>query len=83
MTSFHEDVETVLAQLENVDLPHPSGPLLSSFVTEAVDPTSAARYVSTRMLAGETRSAVSDWAFIVESSEFMNTYSALSIVLMF
>ncbi|OSD00301.1 hypothetical protein PYCCODRAFT_1446288 [Trametes coccinea BRFM310] len=57
----HEDVTSVLSLIEETDLRHPSEPLLRCFVTDAVDPIAAARYVRGRLSAGEGPSLVSDW----------------------
>lgn len=71
MTSAREDVQRTLSLIETIKLPHPSGRLLSSFVTEAVDPALAARYVRDRLSAGDAHSTVSDWTYIVESSMYV------------
>ena len=74
------EVRDVLSQIENADLPYPSGPLLSSFVTGAVDPTLAARYLSARLVAEEARSVVIEWAYIVNSSKSAALASCCSAV---
>ncbi|EXA35777.1 hypothetical protein FOVG_12926 [Fusarium oxysporum f. sp. pisi HDV247] len=53
-------------------LPHPLGKLLSSFITQAVDPPLAAAHVLSYCHSGQHREAelralVSDWTFIIES----------------
>ncbi|TFY52227.1 hypothetical protein EVJ58_g10134 [Rhodofomes roseus] len=50
MASAHDEVQHLLSRIDNLNLPHPSTPLLSSFVTEAVNPVSAARYMNVRRL---------------------------------
>ena len=67
MAFTHEDVQGTLSLIETMRLPHPSGRLLSSFVTEAVDPALAACYVRDRLSAGDAYSMVSDWTYIIES----------------
>ncbi|KAH8697254.1 hypothetical protein BGW36DRAFT_378322 [Talaromyces proteolyticus] len=66
MNSDNNAVEEALSLIESVGLPHPQGPLLASFVTEAVSPSQAARYVSDRLFAGESSSIVSDWTYLIE-----------------
>ncbi|EGU81735.1 hypothetical protein FOXB_07742 [Fusarium oxysporum f. sp. conglutinans Fo5176] len=53
-------------------LPHPLGKLLSSFITQVVDPPLAAAHVLSYCHSGQHREAelralVSDWTFIIES----------------
>ncbi|KAK4150826.1 kinase-like domain-containing protein [Chaetomidium leptoderma] len=67
MDPNRQEVDGTLPLIATLDLPHPSGALLSSFVTDALHPLVAARYVSDRLSAGEARSLVSDWIYIVES----------------
>jgi hypothetical protein len=55
-------------------LPHPLGKLLSSFITQALHPPVAAAHVLSYCHPGQHREAelralVSDWTFIIESSE--------------
>lgn len=69
MDPTHSEVNKTLSLIETLDLPHPSGALLSSFVTNAIHPVVAARHVNARLSAGEARSLVSDWIYVVESSE--------------
>jgi hypothetical protein len=71
-----DEVSNTLSRLAALALPHPSVALLSSFVTEALHPVVAARYVNDRLLAGEARSLVSDWIFIVESGESFSSSGA-------
>ena len=69
MDSTHgDDVRSVLSRVENARLPHPCVPLLSAFITEALSPTAAARYVSEALSAGDVDSLLSDWVYIIESS---------------
>ncbi|KAH6856237.1 kinase-like domain-containing protein [Chaetomium sp. MPI-CAGE-AT-0009] len=67
MDPNREEVEQTLSVIEELGLPHPSGPLLSFFVTKALHPVLAARYVNERLSAGGARSLVADWIYIVES----------------
>ncbi|KAI1375836.1 hypothetical protein F4677DRAFT_460122 [Hypoxylon crocopeplum] len=67
MATTDGEVKSTLSLIESTKLPHPSGPLLESFVTEALNPVSAARYVKHRLLLGEASSLVADWSCIVES----------------
>lgn len=71
------DVDKVTSLIENADLPHPSGELLLSFVTEALNPSSAAAFVLKKCYAGnahdlrsELLNLVEDWTYIVESGQF-------------
>lgn len=64
-----DEVHGALAAIEAAGLPHPSGPLLRSFVNSALHPQLAARYARRAIDAGEGSSLVSDWTYIVESSE--------------
>ncbi|KAJ4391476.1 hypothetical protein N0V93_005093 [Gnomoniopsis smithogilvyi] len=68
------EVPQVLSIIETAGLPHPSGELLSSFVTEALNPSSTARFVLETCRAGGSHdkrallsSLVDDWTYIVES----------------
>lgn len=69
MDPNREQVDRTLSLIAALDLPHPSGALLESFVTEALHPVVAARYVKDRLSAGDARSLVSDWIYIVESGK--------------
>lgn len=62
------EVESTLLLIDNARFPHPSGALLSSFVTDALNPALAARYVNDRLRLEDAHSLVSDWVYIVESS---------------
>jgi hypothetical protein len=73
-----EEIDETLSLIESLDLPHPSGALLSSFVREALHPILAARYVNAMLSAGEARSLVSDWIYIVESGEFLCSTTRIS-----
>lgn len=63
-----DEVAGTLSLIEGLKLPHPSGELLSCFVTDALNPLMAARYVKNRVTAGEALALVSNWTFIVEAS---------------
>ncbi|EAQ87712.1 hypothetical protein CHGG_04331 [Chaetomium globosum CBS 148.51] len=67
MDPDREEVQRALSLIEDLDLPHPTGPLISLFVTEALHPVLAARYVINRLSTGKARSLVADWIYIVES----------------
>ncbi|KAI2776590.1 hypothetical protein F4815DRAFT_483981 [Daldinia loculata] len=62
-----EEVKSALSLIESTKLPHPSGPLLESYVSSALYPVLAARYVKKRLELGEASSLVDDWLYIVES----------------
>ena len=64
-----EVVHSVLSLIDTAGLPHPSGPLLASFVKDAVDPVMAARYVQSEITASGAPTLVSDWTYVVESSK--------------
>lgn len=68
MATTNVEVRSTLSLIESTRLPHPSGPLLESFVFEALNPVQAARYVKQRLLLGEASSLVADWSYIVECS---------------
>ncbi|KAI0840596.1 hypothetical protein F5Y06DRAFT_243785 [Hypoxylon sp. FL0890] len=67
MATANEEVRNTLSLIENTRLPHPSGPLLESYVSDAVNPVLAARYVKHRLQLGEASSLVADWSYIIES----------------
>jgi hypothetical protein len=65
----HPEVQDTLALIAAASLSHPLGSLLSAFVTEAIDPVVAARYLRETIGDGhheEAQAAVHDWAFIVD-----------------
>ncbi|KAM5386754.1 hypothetical protein ACJZ2D_000047 [Fusarium nematophilum] len=68
-----QTVQEVLSLIQNEPgLPHPSGPLLESFVSEALRPQLAAAYIlrvcrSSSDQKAELLALVSDWTYIVES----------------
>ncbi|KAH8597551.1 hypothetical protein B0O99DRAFT_617672 [Bisporella sp. PMI_857] len=73
MTSIFNDdkVKEALSLIEAARLPHPSSPLLSSFVIEALNPRLAAEYVLKTCRSGRNQevdllSFVSDWSYLVE-----------------
>ena len=61
-------MKSVISLVDAARLPHPSGALLSTFVTEALNPAAAARYVNDRLQLEGGRVLVSDWIYIIESS---------------
>ena len=71
---FNDDAVTeALALIESARLPHPSGPLLSSFVSEALNPRLAAQYILKTCRSGHDQQTdllllVSDWSYLVEAS---------------
>lgn len=58
-------VERILSLLDNVELPYPGGPLLTFFVSEALNPVQAAHYLNQRILTDEPSFIVADWAYII------------------
>ncbi|TXC02446.1 hypothetical protein FocTR4_00015526 [Fusarium oxysporum f. sp. cubense] len=70
---LEETVDKALSLIRDEPcLPHPLGKLLSSFITQAVDPPLAAAHVLSYCHSGQHREAelralVSDWTFIIES----------------
>ncbi|KAI1662751.1 hypothetical protein F4813DRAFT_394895 [Daldinia decipiens] len=62
-----EEVRSALLLIKSTKLLHPSGSLLESFVSSALYPELAARYVKKRLELGEASSLVDDWLYIVES----------------
>lgn len=74
-----DEVQNALSLVDGAGLPYPSGPLLESFITEALNPVLAARYVKGRLASGEGSSLVSDWSYIIESSKFTAPASFLSL----
>ncbi|KAI3325312.1 kinase-like domain-containing protein [Xylariaceae sp. AK1471] len=61
-----ERVRQTLSIINNLDLTHPSGPLLSAFMLEALDPVLASSYVNDRLSGGDAQSLISDWVYIIE-----------------
>lgn len=64
-----DDVKATLSLIEEAGLQHPFGPLLASFVTDALTPSAAARYVKGKLLRREGLSLVENWSYIVNSSK--------------
>lgn len=54
--------------IENAELPHPYPALLASFVTEALAPRVAARYIRERHQSEGWQPLVVDWTYIVDCS---------------
>jgi hypothetical protein len=79
MDPNREEVDRTLSLIESLDLPHPSGALLSAFVREALHPVLAARYVNDRLSVGDACSLVSDWIYIVDSGESKSLISTARI----
>ncbi len=63
----NREVNKALSYIEELNLVHPSGALLTSFIHNALHPLAAARYVTSRLSAGDASSLVSDWLYVVES----------------
>jgi len=79
----HADVRDALSLIEGARLPHPSGPLLSSFIVEALDPPLAARYILQTSQSGGGQEAdlyqiVSDWSYLVQSSVYPTRLRGIS-----
>lgn len=77
------EVERATSLIENADLPHPSGELLLSFVTEAINPSSAAAFVLQECHASsahdnraELLDLVKDWTYIVECGQSRSPHVA-------
>lgn len=70
MDSNRQELERTLSRIENIGLPHPSSAILSSFVSDALNPISAARYVNARLSIHPASSLVSDWTYIVRCRAF-------------
>ncbi|KAK4160268.1 hypothetical protein QBC43DRAFT_303939 [Cladorrhinum sp. PSN259] len=68
MDANRAEVEGALSLIEEADLPHPSGPLLASFIKEALHPVMAARYTKEKLLLGEGSSLLANWSYIIESN---------------
>ncbi|KAK0704498.1 hypothetical protein B0H67DRAFT_648928 [Lasiosphaeris hirsuta] len=67
MDPIGDEVQNALSLIDGAGLPYPSGPFLESFITEALNPVLAARYMKGRLAAGEGSSLVSDWSYIIDS----------------
>jgi hypothetical protein len=69
MAAAHEEVHAALEAISAARLPHPSGPLLESFVNNALQPQLAARYARRAIDSGDGSLLASDWTYIVECGE--------------
>lgn len=69
MKDTGDPVRDALDRIEALNLPHPTGPLLSAFVTQALNPLAAADYVEKRLDATDADTIINDWTFIVESGK--------------
>lgn len=74
MNSHNPEINRVLSLIDNADLPHPSGALLSQFITEALDPFLAADFLSTACSNGDDKRPIllglaEDWTYVVECGE--------------
>ncbi|KAH9897349.1 hypothetical protein F4778DRAFT_743228 [Xylariomycetidae sp. FL2044] len=65
--NYSREVDLCLSRIHELRLPHPSIPLLRSFVLEALNPPVAAAYVDDRLSKDEAVPLVSDWTYIVTS----------------
>lgn len=61
-----DSVDSTVRIIEDAELPHPYPALLSSFVTEALDPRFAARYIRERRLVEGWEAIVADWTYIID-----------------
>lgn len=66
MNSDDPAMKETWSSIEQSNLPHPLGPLLESHVKEALDQALAARYVRSRLLAGDGHAVASDWIYIIQ-----------------
>lgn len=79
-------VKQARSLIESARLPHPSGPLLDAFITEALDPRLAAQYVlQTCRRPGHEENAellllVSDWSYIVGSSTCIKSQDVVALI---
>lgn len=80
MGTTGDEVQNTLSLIESAGLPYPSGPLLKSFVTEALNPVVAARFVHERLLLGEGSLLARDWSYIVESCKFTPSLHYLTLL---
>lgn len=69
MKDTGDPVKDALDRIEALNLPHPTGPLLSAFVTQALNPLAAADYLENRLDATDVDKIIADWTFIIESGE--------------
>ncbi len=83
MDTTGDEVQDTLSLIEGTGLPHPSGPLLASFITEAVNPVAAASYVKERLLVDQGLSLVANWTYIIESSKCASLSFLLSSIFSF
>lgn len=72
---FGEEVDSALSLIEDAKLSYPLGPLLESFILEALNPRLPARYILERCRLDDDHHVnlleiVSNWKYIVGSSEF-------------
>lgn len=81
---FGQEVDSVLSLIADEKLTHPFGPLLQSFILEALNPRLVARYILERCHRDENRLAdlleiASDWRYIIESRTFPCLARSLSL----
>jgi hypothetical protein len=65
------EIAAVLSDIHALDLPYPSGSILSAFISEALEPLDAARYVTERLSTDDPQTIVSDWTYIVRCSKLV------------
>lgn len=74
------EVRDSLLLIAHARLHHPYGALLSSFVTDALNPILAARYVNNRLQEDDGESLALDWSYIVEASMYFRpSFTALTV----
>ncbi|KAF5643559.1 kinase [Fusarium tjaetaba] len=71
-TNRYPKCQEAFSAIENEDLPHPLGKLLTTFIANALNPSLAATHVLNHCRPGQERkidlyALISDWTFIVES----------------
>lgn len=69
MATPEDEVREALSLIETAGLPYPSDLLLLNFVSDARHRHLAARYVQRAFAAGEAGLLVTDWTYIIDSSE--------------
>ncbi|KAI1345438.1 hypothetical protein F5Y01DRAFT_300504 [Xylaria sp. FL0043] len=62
-----ERVVHAFSLIDSTNLRYPADSLLKSFIEGALNPVSAACYVTDRLTEGDAQSLLSDWVYIVES----------------
>lgn len=78
MKETGDPVKLALDRIEALDLPHPTGPLLSAFVTQALNPLVAADYMEKRLDATDVDTIIADWTFVVESGKLKPSLAGIT-----